>query len=170
MIIENLFQAAKIADQIFWKQSAHDALECRNKFQNQPGPMKDYIEINYGPYDRLYNYERFVGDGSVIKPLGAGFYPQDLSREEFLMFVKHNPDKKDLFESQYTIIMRDQQGLKATYYTLNKSITKGLLCAFDMKNFIFKSCLFPFYSIKKCFCVDFSRKAVLNGTFYFSET
>ena len=115
-IVENLIEAGKIADHIFWKQSSHDALEIRGEYLNQSGPIREYIEINYGPYDRLHNYQRFIGEGSDLKPLGAGFYPEDISREEFRNFVNKNPKMKKKCENQYTIVYKDDQKLKTAFY------------------------------------------------------
>jgi peptide methionine sulfoxide reductase MsrA len=115
-IIENLVNAGKIADQIFWQQTSHDASGIREQFKNNPGPLKDYIEINYGPYDRLHNFERFVGEGPDYKPLGAGFYPEDLSQKQFSEYVNQNTGDKDIFEDLYTIISRKKNDLEAIYY------------------------------------------------------
>ena len=93
-IIENLVEAGKIADHIFWQQTSHDAMEIREGYKNNPGPLKEYIEINYGPYDRLNNFQRFVGEGPDLKPPGAGFYPDDLSQENFLKYINQNPESK----------------------------------------------------------------------------
>jgi hypothetical protein len=115
-IIENLVAAGKIADQLFWHQSSHDALKIREEYKDQTGPIKDYIEINYGPYDRLHEFQRFIGNGPPQKPMGAGFYPEDLSHEEFITYLRKKPENKDTFENLYTILTRDGNGLKAEFY------------------------------------------------------
>jgi len=115
-IIENLVAAGKVADEIFWRQSSHDALKVREQYKDQAGPVMDYIEINYGPYDRLHEYKRFAGKGPDIKPSGAGFYPEELSREEFLQYLEGHPDKRELFENPYTVISRASNVLKAQFY------------------------------------------------------
>jgi len=115
-IIENLVAAGKAADDIFWKQSSHDALSIREQYKNQSGPVKDYIEINYGPYDRLHEYQRFIGEGPEQKPFGAGFYPQDLLRVDFLRYLKEHPENIDIFENPYTVIIRSNNGYRAQYY------------------------------------------------------
>jgi peptide methionine sulfoxide reductase MsrA len=114
--IENLIDAGKIADHIFWRQTSHDASGIREQYKNNPGLLKDYIEINYGPYDRLHNFERFVGEGPDYKPLGAGFYPEDLSQEQFNEYINQNPGDKDIFEDLYTVISREENKLEADHY------------------------------------------------------
>jgi hypothetical protein len=115
-VIEYLVAAGKVADQIFWQQSSPDALKVREQYKTQYGPIKEYIEINYGPYDRLHAHNRFVGTGPDVKPPGAGFYPEDLSRKEFLDYLKENPGKKDFFENLYTVISRTGNRLQAQFY------------------------------------------------------
>ena len=116
IIISELIAAGQYADDIFWRQSAHDAVEIRKRFQNQTGPIKKYIEINYGPYDRLDNHNRFIGSGPTKKPAGAGFYPEDLSREEFLTYIQSHPEQKNDLQSLYTVIEREGKLLKAIPY------------------------------------------------------
>jgi len=115
-IIEYLIAAGHIADEIFWRQSSPDAIKIREQYKNQTGPEKDYIGINYGPYDRLNEFRRFVGKGPDQKPPGACFYPEDLSREQFLNYLKDHPENKNKFEDLYTVIYRTNNTLKAQFY------------------------------------------------------
>jgi hypothetical protein len=116
-MINELVSAGKIVDDIFWKQSSHDALRIREQYYHHEGPIREYIEINYGPYDRLHDQERFVGEGPVKKPLGAGFYPENLTHNEFLGFVEQHPNIKEAFESLYTVIKREKGKLIAVPYS-----------------------------------------------------
>lgn len=119
-LVKKLVEAGKIADAIFWRQSAPDAIEARDSLMNQATPesqlLLDYVLINYGPYDHIYDNERFVGEGPETRPLGANFYPLDMTKEEFENYVAANPDQKEVFESLYTVVERDGDKLKAVYY------------------------------------------------------
>lgn len=115
-IIECLVAAGTVADEIFWHQSSQDAINIREQYKDRPGPERDYIELNYGPYDRLFDFRRFIGNGALHKPAGAGFYPEDLSKKEFLNYVKKHPEKREGFEDPYSIIRRTPDGLEAEYY------------------------------------------------------
>ena len=64
---------------------------------------KQYIKINYGPWDRLANNEPFI-DGVGEKPKGANFYPMDITKEEF-----ENATLKDK-SSLYNFVRRDGNG------------------------------------------------------------
>lgn len=108
-VLKLLMQAAAYADGIFRVQSGGSAYE--NLFANITDPAtKQRWNINYGPWDRLNNDQPFVKMAG-IKPAGAGFYPTDMTKEEFETW--NNPEGK----SPYTMIQRDQSGkLKSIWY------------------------------------------------------
>jgi hypothetical protein len=116
-LIAQLIKAGELVDQIFWLQSSHDAIALRDSLAaSTDAKAKDYLTyamINYGPYDRIFEGERFVGHGPARKPAGAGYYPVDMTREEFEDYVAAHPDQKAALESQYTVVLRDGEGLKA---------------------------------------------------------
>ena len=65
----------------------------------------------------MYENKRFVGIGAERRPPGGGFYPEDMTKEEFEEHIKNNPQDKATFESHYTVIVRDESGnLKAVPY------------------------------------------------------
>jgi hypothetical protein len=68
------------------------------------------VNIYYGPYNKMDNNKRFVGNGPANRPLGGGFYPEDMTKEEFEQHILDNPADKKAFECQYTIIIRNEQG------------------------------------------------------------
>jgi hypothetical protein len=103
-----LFEAADIMNEIFWMEAFGD------KDKLFTGDLDEYtkkfIEINYGPWERLNNNEPFL-PGYGEKPDGANFYPVDMTKEEFEAW---NEASKT---SQYTLIRRDENGnLKAVPY------------------------------------------------------
>ncbi len=96
-----LFEAAEIMDQLFWEQAYGNSEELLAGITDEA--TRDFVMINYGPWERLNNNQPFV-EGFGPKPLGARFYPQDMTREEFEAF--NAPDKASL----YTIIVRNADG------------------------------------------------------------
>lgn len=93
-------QVSEIMDELFWYEAYGDKDELLSKVS---GATQNYVEINYGPWDRLDNMEPFVS-GFGEKPLGANFYPRNMSVEEF---EKANlPEGKSL----YTFVRRDENG------------------------------------------------------------
>lgn len=103
-----LLEAAQIMNEIFWTQAYGDKDELFN--DNLDEFTKKFLQINYGPWERLNNNEPFV-DGVGPKPAGANFYPVDMTKEEFDAW--NEPAKTSL----YTVIRRDENGnLKAVPY------------------------------------------------------
>lgn len=103
-----LFRAAQIMDDLFWRESFGNKDSLLSSLPNDA--YRAFAEINYGPWERLNGNEPFI-EGYGDKPLGAGFYPTDMSKEEFEAF------RDGAKESQYTVIVRDEKGgLKSVPY------------------------------------------------------
>ncbi len=96
----NLYKfAADQVDSIYWVQSFGD----KSLMDALPdADLKEYSKINYGPWDRL-DGKSFV-EGYGERPLGANFYPADMTAAEFDSLK--NPVKN----SAYTMIVRDAGG------------------------------------------------------------
>ncbi|MBN2890321.1 MAG: Zn-dependent hydrolase [Bacteroidales bacterium] len=96
-----LFQVADIMDEIQWEvacgpyRTYYDSLTDEN--------AKKLFMINYGPWDRLNGNKSFV-PGVGDKPLGAFFYPTDMTKDEFNLFDDETK------ASLYTVIERDKNG------------------------------------------------------------
>lgn len=119
-LISKLVEAGKLADRIFWRQTSPDAIAVRDSLKQLSTPeakeMLDYVMINYGPYDGIYDDMRFVGNGPAKRPEGGNFYPVDLTKQEFEKYIRENPVQKEELESQYTIVARDGAKLKGIPY------------------------------------------------------
>ncbi len=118
-VLEKLVMAAQRIDQIFWKQASHVNQNklLNDVLQSEHPAAKDflrYLRINFGPYDRLDENKPFIGKDP--KPPGAGFYPADMTKEEFEHYVQEHPDMRESLESPYTIIRRQNDGLIAVPY------------------------------------------------------
>ncbi|HEX7029155.1 MAG TPA: Zn-dependent hydrolase [Gammaproteobacteria bacterium] len=100
-VIARLIEASKVMDELFWMQAYGDR-EALLKSIEDP-VVRRFAEINYGPWDRLANEKPFV-EGVGEKPLGANFYPEDMTREEFEAWEQ--PGKT----GQYSVVRRDPQG------------------------------------------------------------
>jgi hypothetical protein len=97
-----LIDASVIMDDLFWRQAYGDDYK-RWLESLGVGDARRFAELNYGPWDRLDDEKPFI-DGVGPKPLGANFYPQDMSKEEF--DEAYLPGKNGL----YSLIRRDDAG------------------------------------------------------------
>lgn len=116
-IVELLCKAARLADNIFWKQSSPDAIAVRDSLAKLGTPyaldLVKFVNINYGPYEVLQDNERFVGNGPKVKNKAANFYPQDMTAEEFEKYIAAHPEQEAELKSQYTVVKRDGDKLVA---------------------------------------------------------
>ncbi len=117
-VLEKLILAAKQMDKIFWKQASHTGLALKKELEEMDDPStKDflrYLEINFGPYDRLDENNPFIG--LEAKPPGAGFYPADMSGDYFQGYITGAPDKKKALEDTYSVVKRKDNSLIAIPY------------------------------------------------------
>jgi len=76
-----LIEASQVMDDLFWRQAYGD------NYQQWLASIgvdeeRQFAELNYGPWDRLDDEASFMA-GAGEKPLGARFYPADMSKDEF---------------------------------------------------------------------------------------
>jgi hypothetical protein len=100
-MIALLVEAADSMNAIYWQQAWGDKDALLQKISDPA--MREFAEINYGPWDRLDNDQPFI-EGIGARPAGAQFYPADMSKEEFEKSTLK--DKTAL----YTLLRRDAQG------------------------------------------------------------
>ena len=98
-ILPLLLEASKLIDELFWQQAFgnKDSLLAGNydEFTNK------YIQINYGPWERLNDNKPFL-QGFGEKPAGARFYPADMTKEEFEAWQDSTK------ASLYTVVRRNE--------------------------------------------------------------
>lgn len=101
-LISLLIDAAEIMDNLFWQQAyAGDKDMLLNNIADPR--VREFVNVNYGPWDRLNNMQPIL-QGIEAKPLGANYYPADMTREEF--DAADLPGKDDL----YTLVRRNEAG------------------------------------------------------------
>lgn len=106
-MLPHLFEAADAMDRIFWQQAYGERQRLLDSLADPS--LRRFAEINYGPWDRLDGNRPFV-TGAGPKPLGANFYPSDLTREEFEAALQESPERADDLRSLYTLVRRDEAG------------------------------------------------------------
>ena len=100
-VIPLLIEASKIMDSLFWQQAWGDRDALLSGIADPAA--RRFADINYGPWDRLAGDQPFI-EGAGPKPLGARFYPEDMTREEFEAWQQ--PGKDGL----YSLVRRDASG------------------------------------------------------------
>ncbi len=91
---------AQIMDDLFWLQAYGNKADMDTIADQW---TKEFAMINYGPWERLNDMKPFVA-GFGEKPLGANFYPKDMTKEEFDALKDENKG------SLYTVLRRDENG------------------------------------------------------------
>jgi len=97
-----LIRASEIMDDLFWRQAYGDDYE-EWLASVGVGEAGRFADLNYGPWDRLDDENPFI-EGVAPKPLGANFYPADMTRDEFNS--AYLPGKNGL----YSLIRRAAEG------------------------------------------------------------
>ncbi|GJQ63854.1 MAG: hypothetical protein SCALA702_29070 [Melioribacteraceae bacterium] len=119
IVVEKLYKAAKIMDELFEEQVYSENADIRAELEasSDPNDMEilEYFNIMFGPFDRLDHEKPFYGNET--KPKGANFYPEDMTKAEFEAFLEANPDSKDAFTSEFTVIRRVDGKLTAIPYS-----------------------------------------------------
>jgi len=115
----HLVKAAAIVDRIFLRQAWAGNPAFAPRVAALAGPdaqaAKDYYRIMAGPWDRLKDFEPFLG--TAPHPAGAGFYPEGMTKEEFEKYLAANPSEKAQFTSTTTVIRREGGKLVAVPYS-----------------------------------------------------
>lgn len=119
VVLEKLYQASKLIDTIFLDQVYSKNHEIKNEMMKKTDEVSklqlELFNIMFGPFDRLEDDEPFIGTDK--KPLGANFYPEDMTKDEFENYIKQNPQDEKSFTSEFTIIHRQNGKLVAIPYS-----------------------------------------------------
>jgi hypothetical protein len=117
-VLDLLVEASRAMDEIFLRQVWAGNPELRQRLAAARGPRvaaaRDYFAINFGPWDRLAEMEPFIG--GTPHPDGAGYYPVDMTKEEFERWVAQHPEEREAFISTTTVIRREGDRLVAVPY------------------------------------------------------
>ena len=133
VVVQKLYEAAKIMDDIFLEQVYSKNFEIKERLEKSTDPVDklrlEYFNIMFGPFDRLEHDKPFIGNKP--KPLGANFYPEDMTKEEFNNWLQNHPQDKNKFTNEFTVIRRKDKNLVAIPYSefYKKKLSKaaGLL-------------------------------------------
>ena len=116
-VVNLLNQAALLMSEIYKRQTTpgYDQLRAQVVAQNDPHTL-EMFDAFFGAWDPINDDKPFFGDKP--KPAGAGFYPADLSKEEFDRYLAAHPNEAEALTDPYTVVKRDGDRLVAVPYSV----------------------------------------------------
>jgi hypothetical protein len=110
--LDAIIAAARELDAVFDRQAWAGNAEL---FARASPEEQRFLRLMRGPWDRQDDARPVLT--TLAHPKGAGFYPEDMTAEEFKAHVAAHPGDKAAFESLFTMIVREQGKLKAVPYS-----------------------------------------------------
>ncbi len=107
-----LVEAARVLNLTFMDQLWSGARAYYSSLEKATDPLgkarAHYFWLNKGPWSDLDAHTAFLPGVPERKPLGANFYPEDMTREEFEAWAKGLPAaEREQAEGFFTVIRRD---------------------------------------------------------------
>ncbi|HVZ15560.1 MAG TPA: hypothetical protein VG897_00450 [Terriglobales bacterium] len=118
-----LIEAARVVNPLFMQQLWSKNLETWDKVKADESPLgkarAHYYWLNKSPWDSLNALKAFMPGVPERKPLGANFYPEDMTKQEFENWVKTLPEAQQQEATGFfTVVRRDKNGkLKLVPYS-----------------------------------------------------
>ncbi|WP_395390928.1 hypothetical protein WBP07_10200 [Novosphingobium sp. BL-8A] len=118
-VVNMLIKVSDLFSDIYLRQRYVENPQVRQAISMNRRADRDLLvemfDRNFGPWDELADLHPFWGDKPM--PEGAGFYPEDLTRQEFEAYLTAHPDQKAALTSAYTVVRRDGDKLVAVPYS-----------------------------------------------------
>ena len=96
--LDKIIEAARLMDPIYLRQVWRGNVELLKKLEvdmTQEGKERlHYFRMNMGPWSLLDNNESFIEEAPKEKPVGANYYPEDMTKEEFNAWVRVLSEKE----------------------------------------------------------------------------
>ncbi|HEV7683535.1 MAG TPA: hypothetical protein VGO68_15515 [Pyrinomonadaceae bacterium] len=113
--LAKIIEAARLLDPLFLRQVWSGNVEMQKKLEadkSAAGRQRlNYFLINDGPWSRLDNNEPFIAGAPAEKPPYAGFYPDDIRKDEFNSWLSGLSDaEKENATGYFYAIRRDANG------------------------------------------------------------
>jgi hypothetical protein len=116
-----LIEAGRVLNEIFMDQmwSGNDALRAKLRDDRTPlgQARRHYFRINKSPWSALDSEKAFLPNVPARKPLGANFYPEDMSKQEFEAWLKTlNGSEQEQAKGYFTVIRRQRSDRKLVIF------------------------------------------------------
>ena len=110
--LAKLLDAARVLNYVYMDQLWSGTRALYARLQEDRTPLGQararYFWLNKGPWADLDGHTAFIPGVPERKPLGANFYPEDMTRDEFEAWVKTlSPADRQQAEGFFTVIRRD---------------------------------------------------------------
>ena len=119
-VVNLLIEASALMTEIYQRQRLPDYEQVRSAIERSRRGDRDLLlemfDRNFGPWDELAELRPFWGNEPM--PEGAGFYPSDMTREEFDAYLAAHPDEREALTSPYTVVRREGERLVAVPYSV----------------------------------------------------
>ena len=116
-VVNLLIQAAELMNPIYLRQRSAENPQMRAAIEaSGNAALLDMFDLHFGPWDTLAENHAFHGARPM--PPGAGFYPTDLTKEQFDAYLAANPGEREALTSGYTVVKRQGDRLVAVPYSV----------------------------------------------------
>lgn len=122
-VLQKLIEVSKLIDEVFWRQVDERTPQWRAALataaQTSPAHAEALrlFDIMKGPWDELKENEPFILNAGPRTKTG-GFYPADMTKEEFDAWIAAHPNDKETFQGLNNVIRRQGGQLVAIPYSV----------------------------------------------------
>ncbi|HET7708291.1 MAG TPA: hypothetical protein VFK50_02015 [Sphingomicrobium sp.] len=116
-VVNLLIQAAEMMNPIYLRQVSADNPRVRAEIEKRGDKaMLAKFDQMMGPWDEVDEDKPFFGNAP--RPAGGGFYPADLTKEQFDAYLAANPAEAEALTDPYTVVKRQGDRLVAVPYSV----------------------------------------------------
>lgn len=119
-VVNLLIKASDLMSEIYLRQRYAENPRVRKAVSMNRRADRDLLvemfDRNFGPWDELADLHPFWGTAPM--PEGAGFYPEDMTRDELEAYIAAHPDEKASLLGPYTVVKREGNRLVAVPYSV----------------------------------------------------
>ena len=113
--LHKIIDAAQLMDPIFLRQVWSGNAELLKKLETDSTTagreLLYYFQINMGPWSLLDNNALFIESAPKVKPAGANYYPENMTREEFSKWISGLDEKeREKATGFFYVIRRSEDG------------------------------------------------------------